>query len=256
MKTFALTGGATGIGAAIKQQLRDQGHTVIVVDIKDADVVADLSTDAGCQQALEAVNDLAPDGLEGFIPCAGLGPAARPPSLITDVNFFAAKSTTEGLLKALAKKRGAVVVISSNSAPMAIKDSELLEALDGDSRQAASKIVNRRESGPHDAYTCSKLAITRWMRRNVSAYAAQGVRINAVAPGITTTPLTDAAKEDKNVAQAMKDFSAAVPAGREAVPEEIANVVLFLLSEQASFCYGAVFFVDGGSDCLLRPADF
>lgn len=83
MRTFAMTGGATGIGAAIKEQLREQGHRVIVVDIKDADVVVDLSTEQGCQQAIDAVINLAPEGLDGFIPCVGLGPAAKPASLIT-----------------------------------------------------------------------------------------------------------------------------------------------------------------------------
>ena len=79
-KTYAMTGGATGIGAAIKTQLRDLGHTVIVVDIKNADIIADLSTEQGCQAAIEEIGQLAPEGLDGFIPCAGLGPAARPAS--------------------------------------------------------------------------------------------------------------------------------------------------------------------------------
>ena len=49
MAVFAMTGGATGIGAALKEQLRTQGDTVIVVDIKTADIVADLSTAEGRQ---------------------------------------------------------------------------------------------------------------------------------------------------------------------------------------------------------------
>ena len=255
-KTLAMTGGATGIGAAIKQQLRELGHTVIVVDIKDADIVADLSTEAGCAQAVAEIEKLAPDGLDGFIPCAGLGPAARPPSLIGDVNFFGAKLTTIGLRPLLEKKKGAVVIISSNSAPMAVHDTELVEAFAADDRVKAAALINARPSGAHDAYTASKLALTRWMRANTPEYARLGIRLNAIAPGITTTPLTDAAKQDDNVAQAMADFAAAVPSGREAVPDEIANGVLFLLSEQAAFCYGCVFFVDGGSDAMLRPNDF
>ena len=52
MAIYAITGGATGIGAALKEQLREQGDTVIVVDIKEGDVVADLSTAAGRQAAI------------------------------------------------------------------------------------------------------------------------------------------------------------------------------------------------------------
>ncbi len=255
-KTYAMTGGATGIGAAIKQQLKDQGHTVWVVDIKEADVQVDLSTAAGCQQAVNELARLAPEGLDGFIPCAGLGPAARPNSLITDVNYFGAKLMTEGLRELVAKKSGAVVMISSNSAPMAAHDKELLAALEHDDRNTAADLVNSRVNGAQDAYAGSKLALTRWMRTETPSFAAQGIRINAVAPGITITPLTDAAKQDENVAQAMADFAAAVPAGREAEPAEIASVVQFLLSDAAGFCHGAVFFVDGGSDAMMRPQDF
>lgn len=255
-KTYAMTGGATGIGAAIKTQLRELGHTVIVVDIKSADIIADLSTEQGCQAAVEEIGQLAPEGLDGFIPCAGLGPAARPASLLTDVNYFGAKLTTIGLIPLLAKKKGAVVIISSNSAPMAQHDEDLLQALAADDRDSASQMLNARDNGIQDAYAGSKLALTRWMRASTPEFAGQGIRINAIAPGITKTPLTDAAKQDENVAKAMADFAAAVPSGREGTPDEIAEAVLFLLSEQASFCFGSVFFVDGGSDALLRPNDF
>lgn len=255
-KIFALTGGATGIGAAVKQQLLDQGDQVIMVDIKDADVVADLSTEAGCQQAVAEVTALAPEGLDGFVACAGLGPAVRPNSLISDVNYFGAKLTTIGLRPLLEKKSGSVVLISSNSAPMAVEDTELLGAFAADDRATASELVNARPGGAQDAYAGSKLALSRWMRANTTEWARAGIRMNAVAPGVTTTPLTDAAKQDEVVGQAMKDFVAMVPSGREAQPDEIANGVLFLLSEQASFCYGTVFFVDGGSDAMLRPNDF
>jgi len=94
------------------------------------------------------------------------------------------------------------------------------------------------------------------MRASTPEWASAGVRLNAVAPGVTTTPLTDAAKQDELVGKAMEEFVAMVPSGREAAPAEIANGVVFLLSAQASFCYGSVFFVDGGSDAMLRPDDF
>ena len=60
MAIYAMTGGATGIGAAIKQQLREQGHQVIVVDIHDADIVADLSTIEGREQAVAGIRAAAP----------------------------------------------------------------------------------------------------------------------------------------------------------------------------------------------------
>ena len=73
MGSYAMTGGATGIGAAIKQRLRGAGHTVIVVDVKDADVIADLGTRAGRDSAIEGIRARANGGLDGFVACAGLG---------------------------------------------------------------------------------------------------------------------------------------------------------------------------------------
>ena len=68
MKTYAMTGGASGIGAAIKNRLRERGNQLIVVDIRDADIEADLGSVEGRQQAVEAIRDAAPDGI-------GCGPA-------------------------------------------------------------------------------------------------------------------------------------------------------------------------------------
>ncbi|SVA45465.1 uncharacterized protein METZ01_LOCUS98319, partial [marine metagenome] len=72
MKTFALTGAASGIGAALSAQLDAEDHKVISVDIKDADIIADLSTKSGREDAVASIAELAADGLDGFVPLAGL----------------------------------------------------------------------------------------------------------------------------------------------------------------------------------------
>ena len=128
MRTFAMTGGATGIGAELRRQLQAQGHKVISVDIKEGDIVADLSTDAGRQTAIDGVRGLAPDGLDGFIPCAGLPPVAKPLSLIARVNYFAVVATVVGLRDLLEKKKGSVLLVSSNSAPMIATDDAFVQA--------------------------------------------------------------------------------------------------------------------------------
>ncbi|MGH3361377.1 MAG: SDR family oxidoreductase, partial [Nocardioides sp.] len=70
MKTYVVTGAASGIGAASTALLRDQGHRVITVDLHDADVTADLSTHNGRAEAVEAVQSLTAK-LHGVVPCAG-----------------------------------------------------------------------------------------------------------------------------------------------------------------------------------------
>jgi NAD(P)-dependent dehydrogenase (short-subunit alcohol dehydrogenase family) len=254
MRTYAMTGGATGIGAELRRQLLAAGHKVISVDIKEGDIIADLSTAEGRQGAIEGVRELAPDGLDGFIPCAGLPPVAKPLSIIARVNYFAVIATVEGLRDLLEKKKGSVVFVSSNSAPMVNTDDSYIQAcLSGDEEAACSEIDER---DGHTAYAGSKRAITLWMRRNVVDYAAAGIRLNAVAPGITMTPLTDQVFADEELGQAMKEFGDMVPVGSTAQPEQIANVMRFMLSDEADYVCGSVFFVDGGSDAMLRPDDF
>ncbi len=254
MGIFAMTGGATGIGAALKGQLIEAGHEVISVDIKEGDIIADLSTPAGRQSAVDGILVRAPDGLDGFIPCAGLPPVARPLSLIAQVNYFAAIATVEGLRDLLAKKRGSVLMVASNSAPMMETENPFVQAcLSGDEASACADIETR---DGHTAYAGSKRALMIWMRRNVVEYAAAGVRLNAVAPGITNTPLTERVYADKEMGHLVREFGEAVPWGGTAQPDQIANVMRFMLSEEASFVCGSVFFVDGGSDAMMRTDDF
>lgn len=254
MAVYAMTGGATGIGAELKRQLRQQGHQVISVDIKEGDIIADLSTGEGRQAAVDGIRELAPHGLDGFIPCAGLPPVAKPLSLIAQVNYFAVVATVEGLRDLIAKKRGSVLLVASNSAPMIGTDDPFVQAcLEGDEAAACAEIETR---DGHTAYAGSKRAITIWMRRNVVEYAGGGVRMNAVAPGITMTPLTEQVYADEELGQAMKQFGEMVPWGGTAQPEQIANVMRFMLSEEADFVCGSIFFVDGGSDAMLRSDDF
>ncbi|MAT93846.1 MAG: hypothetical protein CME59_14740 [Halioglobus sp.] len=254
MGVYAITGGATGIGAELKSQLEQAGHRVISVDIKEGDVVADLSTADGRQRAVDGVRELAADGLDGFIPCAGLPPVARPLSLIAQVNYFAVIATVEGLRDLVAKKNGSILFVSSNSAPMVPADDPFVQGCLGGDETATCAALEERDG--HTAYAGSKRAVTIWMRRNVVAYAADGIRLNAVAPGITMTPLTEQVLQDEEMGEVIRAFGDSVPLGGTAQPRQIANVMRFLLSEDADFVCGSVFFVDGGSDAMLRAEDF
>ncbi len=254
MKVMVVTGGASGIGAAIKKALVNLGVKVIVVDIHSADIEADLSTHEGRERAITGMHTMAPEGLDGFIACAGLGPNVTPYSLITEVNYFAARALTEGVVSLLEKKQGNIVIMSSNSASMPGLNREYVDALMENDEDKACQLVNTLDG--HNAYAGSKLALTRWMRHQAPRYAKKGIRINAIAPGIVQTALTDKVMSDNTLGGAMKDFADSVPAGRMGQPNDIADSVLFLLSEQASFIIGSVLFVDGGHDAMLRPDKF
>ena len=174
--------------------------------------------------------------------------------MIARVNYFAVVATVVGLRDLLEKKKGSVLLVSSNSAPMIATDDAFVQACLAGDEDAACAEIDARDG--HTAYAGSKRAMTLWMRRHVVEYATTGVRVNAVAPGITMTPLTDQVFADETYGSAMKEFGDMVPVGNTAQPEDIANVMRFMLSEEASYVCGSVFFVDGGSDAMLRADDF
>lgn len=254
MGRFAMTGGATGIGAAVKDELRRQGHEVFVVDIGEADITADLSTTQGRRAAIDGITAWASDGLDGFVPCAGVGPSTSPPSLVTRINYFGTVELVQALAPLVGQRRGCMVLISSNSAPMGSDASYVEACLSGDEEKAA-RLADEIGDG-QNAYAGSKLAVTRWMRRHAAGYARDGVRMNAVAPGITKTPLTDRVMADEKLGAAIKAFGESVPTGGIGQPAQLASVITFLLGEGASFMCGSVVFVDGGHDAMLRPDDF
>jgi NAD(P)-dependent dehydrogenase (short-subunit alcohol dehydrogenase family) len=93
------------------------------------------------------------------------------------------------------------------------------------------------------AYVAAKHAVIGLTKAAAVEYANQGIRINAIAPGLVQTPMTKHWYDD----QPTHDFfTANTPLGRFAQPEEIANMVLFLCSERASFVAGQTFPIDGG----------
>ncbi len=253
MAVYAMTGGATGIGAAIKEQLRKGGHEVIVVDIKDADVIADLSNTEGRQKAIAGIRSACPAALDGFIACAGVATHVANKALIPAVNYFGTTELVDGLADLLASSKGAVLLVSSNSAPMSTDNDYVDLLLNNDEPAALSHVENIDGQA---AYSGSKQAVARWMRRNVNRFAQQGVRINAIAPGYTQTPMTRAVEESEEYGQAIRDFMASIPVGRPGQPEDMANAAAYLLSDAASFVCGSVLFVDGGHDAMLRPDQF
>ncbi len=110
-----VTGAASGIGAATAARLRAAGGTVVGIDLREADVVADLATAEGRRRAVEEAAARCGEALSGIVTCAGLAAlSGRPGSVVTAVNYFGAVEVLEGL-RPLLRDGGAAVAISSNS---------------------------------------------------------------------------------------------------------------------------------------------
>jgi NAD(P)-dependent dehydrogenase (short-subunit alcohol dehydrogenase family) len=119
MTTTLMTGSASGIGAATREALIAAGHLVIGIDLKNADIVGDLSTAAGRQAVIQAALERCGHQIDHLVLCAGLGAQTQPASLVTSVNFFGAVELLDGLLPALQKgSNPSAVVISSVASAM------------------------------------------------------------------------------------------------------------------------------------------
>lgn len=259
MGTYAITGSASGIGAAVRRLLEDEGHRVVGVDLADAEVTADLSEPAGRATAVAGVLDAAGGRLDGLVTAAGLGPP-RPAEAILRVNHQGSVAVLEGLRPALAASGAAQVVqIGSNATTTTpgIPDDVVEALLDGDEDLAVERLAPLpAEFAPSLAYGASKTAVTRWCRRAAvtPAWVGAGIRLNILAPGAVRTPLLQAGMDDPLYGPLIRSFE--IPVGEPATAEEMAAWVVFLLSPAARYACGSMIVVDGGSSARLRADDW
>jgi len=255
--TFAITGAASGLGAATAQLLRAAGHQVIGIDRQAADIVADLATPAGRQAAVDGVQVASGGILHGAAMFAGVGGATgRAASLLVSVNYFGTVELLTAFRPLLAAAgESAAIAISSNAATCQPGwNSVLVDAcLSGDEARARA-VGDRGDSAA--AYPATKLAVARWVRRHAPApeWAGSGVRLNAIAPGLVETPFVAETRADPVLGPLVGLFP--LPLGRGGQPAEIAALAAFLLSPAARYCCGSVIYCDGGTDALLRPDDW
>jgi NAD(P)-dependent dehydrogenase (short-subunit alcohol dehydrogenase family) len=253
VKTYVVTGAASGIGAATTQQLRDEGHRVLTVDLRDAEVVADLSTADGRISTIEQVQELT-DVVHGLVPCAGVpGLTGVDPAMVVSVNYFGAVAVVRGLRPQLAAAGGAsVVLLASNSVTCQPGwAADVAAACLRDDEDAARTAAAEVEAV--HVYPASKAALAWWARREgvKEEWAGSGIRLNAVAPGLIETPMTDRLREDPQLGVFADAYPSAL--GRPGRPEEVSATIAFLLSDAASLLIGSVVFVDGGTDALMHP---
>lgn len=259
MASYAVTGSASGMGREVVDRLRGRGDTVITVDIRNADIPADLSTAAGRRTAAEAVLTASGGKLDGAVLAAGLGPTKGAERMITEVNFFGVVDLLTAWRPALAAaERAKAVVFSSNSTTTvpAVPGRAVRALLAGDAEKALRTYRLLGPAAPPMAYAASKIAVSRWVRRNAvtSQWAGAGIRLNALAPGAVMTPLLE--RQLANPAEAKNIRRFPVPIGGFGDAGQLADWVVFMLSESADFLCGSVVFVDGGSDAYYRSDDW
>ncbi|MGB8405808.1 MAG: SDR family oxidoreductase [Mycobacterium sp.] len=258
MGTYAVTGSASGMGYQAAQQLRTLGHTVIGIDLKDAEVIADLSTTEGRRAAAGRVLELSERRLDGAVLAAGIGPGAGADRarLIAQINFLGVVELLTAWRPALAATDNAkVVVLGSNSSTTvpAVPRRTIRALLAGDADKAAKSVRLFGGGASAIMYAASKIAVSRWVRHAAvtADWAGSGIRVNVLAPGAVMTPLLQAQLDSPREGNAVRSFP--IPTGGFGDPVHLANWITFMLSDSADFLCGSVIFVDGGTDAYFRP---
>jgi len=244
-KSVIVTGATSGIGAAIAAAFAGLGASLLLTgrdtergqkvmaalpECPNAFVAGDVTDPAFCE-ALVAAAEERFGGLDVLVNNAGIIHRAT-----------AAETTDEQWRQTMAVNIDAVFFLSRAAVP-ALK------------RRGGGCIVNiasdwglvgaRRAA----AYGASKGAVVQLTRSMALDHASQGIRVNAVCPGDTDTPMMDReyAELGLNREQGLAASAADIPLGRIAAPAEIASAVLYLASDSAGFVTGTAFPVDGGN---------
>jgi NAD(P)-dependent dehydrogenase (short-subunit alcohol dehydrogenase family) len=226
-----VTGAAAGIGAACVQAFAGAGWDVVGVDREPLDAVAAVTGDVTERATNAAAVALALERfgrLDAVVANAG-ATLARPIEDTTDedidrllgVNVRAVIYLAQAAHTELARTTGSFVVMASKTGLVAQPDSPL--------------------------YCAAKGAAVQLARALALDWAPEGIRVNAVCPGIVDTPMLERFFDELPAPdQARREFAVAQPLGRLARPDECATAALFLASAQASFITGVALPVDGG----------
>jgi len=254
MATCVISGSASGIGAATRERLQADGFEVIGIDIRDAEVIADLSKPEERTAAVAAVLEKTGGRIDRLVLSAGLG-ELHPLPTVTSVNYFGSIRLLDAFQEALGRGEDpAAVLLCSNSARMTTFEGHpYVEALLDEDEERARELIEK-DPVTFVAYAGGKFALGIGMRRRAPDWGAAGIRLNAIAPGPTDTPLLDEIADDPVRTKGLQGLPN--PLGRHASPAEMASVIAFLLGPEASYVHGVILYADGGIDAALAPDRF
>lgn len=247
-KTVVITGGASGIGAATARKFAAAGATVAIVDIAQDPIDAfisgesdsgrysgytcDVSDSTGVTSTIEQIaNDHG--SIDVVVNNAGVGGFGR-----------AADVSDDDWHKVIAVDLNGVFFVARAALPHLVRSSGNIVNTASISGLAGDRSMV--------AYDSAKGAVVNFTRATAVDYGHDGVRVNSVCPGPVRTPLLEAALENQTISD---QYAERIPIGRVLEPEDIANAIFFLASEEAAGISGVNLPVDGGLTAWTAQPD-
>jgi NAD(P)-dependent dehydrogenase (short-subunit alcohol dehydrogenase family) len=257
-KRVVVTGAASGIGRATSMYLAELGAEIVALDVSPIDPGPWTAgrVDVGSRASIDTVVDAVGSPVDRLFNIAGVPGGRGAEKRAMMVNFFGLRYLSERLLPAM-PHGGAIVNVSSLAGYRYLVNRAGLEPMLALSRMedAEAWLDAEENQGAYNGYGTSKELVNLWTVTSCKPLAEEcGVRINAVAPGSTDTPLLDAFKAtaiERNgsdvIVLAARGFM-----GRFPTPEDQAAACVFLGSDAAGMITGEVVGVDGGKAGSMR----
>lgn len=245
-KIAIVTGGNSGIGLATARALAEAGASVVIADISDGtDVAAQIG---GAYIACDVTNPAAVDRMvDATVESFGR----------VDVYFNNAGIETHGaILETDPETHRKVIDVNVNGVFYGLRSA--VRAMVKNAGPMRGSIINTASVAGitgvpgMSSYNASKFAVVGLTRNAALEYGSAGIRVNCVCPGIIRTPMGEAAIPGEGVIDAIG--AAAHPLGRVGEPEDVAKLVRFLASDDASFISGAAITVDGAMSAGFNTA--
>ncbi|MFI2023138.1 SDR family oxidoreductase [Streptomyces olivaceoviridis] len=241
-KTAVVTGGTSGIGLATARRFREEGARVYITgrnkDTLDKAITEIGGTVTGIQADSANLTDL--DRLYTTIADAGHH---------IDVLFANAGGGTFATLEQVTEEHFDTTFDTNVKGTLFTVQKALPLLNDGASVILTGSTAGSVGNEAFGVYGASKAAIRSFARTWANELRGRTIRVNTIAPGPITTPgLNGLAPNDEQAAQLRDTLAAGVPLGRMGQPEEVANLALFLATDQSSYITGTEIFVDGGAN--------
>lgn len=226
-----VTGGASGIGAQTAARLVADGAEVLRIDQKgDADLLLDVTTDSASKEILDAVNSRF-GKLDIIVTCAGIS------------EFLPLEDTTDQVWNNNLAVNLTAVFRLVRDATSLLKESKAGRVV------TIGSVMSEFAGSGLAAYTASKHGLLGLSRALATELGGHGITVNCVQPGAIETPMTAPAFND--MPEYKTFWSEKAPLGRLGQPQDIADVIAFLVSDDARFMSGHGIYVDGAA--MVQP---